>query len=107
MPAARPAAADDLDSLLALFRASEVSAFAEPRERAERTWSDILSRDGVAVFVSDIDSRIVSTCMLITAPNLLHAGRQHEPANGVSRMALSDAQPNRRPGERVNADRST
>jgi len=77
MPAARPAAADDLDSLLALFRASEVSAFAEPRERAERTWLDILSRDGVAVFVSDIDSRIVSTCMLITAPNLLRAGRQH------------------------------
>jgi GNAT superfamily N-acetyltransferase len=77
MPDARAARADDLDSLLALFRASEVSAHAEPRERVLRIWSDTLSRESVAVFVSDAESRIVATCMLITAPNLLRSGRQH------------------------------
>jgi hypothetical protein len=68
MPDVRPAAATDLDSLLALFRASEVSAYAEPKEHAERIWSQTLSWDGVAVFVSEAASRVVATCMLITAP---------------------------------------
>jgi GNAT superfamily N-acetyltransferase len=77
MPDARAAKADDLDALLALFRVSEVSAFAEPRERAERLWLDILLHDGVVVFVSEADGGVVATCMLITAPNLLRSGRQH------------------------------
>jgi GNAT superfamily N-acetyltransferase len=29
------------------------------------------------VFVSDADARIVATCMLISAPNLLRGGQQH------------------------------
>jgi ribosomal protein S18 acetylase RimI-like enzyme len=77
MPDARPARAEDLASMLALFRASEVSAAAEPLERAERIWAQMLSRDGLTVFVSEATEKIVSTCMLITAPHLLRAGRQH------------------------------
>jgi GNAT superfamily N-acetyltransferase len=77
MPEARTAQADDLASLLVLFRISEVSAAAEPLERAERIWTETLARDGVTVFVCDDASKIVSTCMLITAPNLLRSGRQH------------------------------
>jgi GNAT superfamily N-acetyltransferase len=76
MANARLAKADDLNSLLALFAASDVSRSAEP-ERAERIWAATLAREGLAVFVSDAESRIVSTCMLITAPNLLRRGRQH------------------------------
>lgn len=77
VPVARSARANDLDSLLALFRVSEVSAFAEPRERAKQIWLDTLSQDNIAVFVSEAELGIVATCMLITAPNLLRAGRQH------------------------------
>jgi GNAT superfamily N-acetyltransferase len=77
MPEARPARAEDLASLLALFRVSEVSPAAEPMERVERIWSKMLSRDGLAVFVCEAELKIVSTCMLITAPNLLRSGRQH------------------------------
>jgi GNAT superfamily N-acetyltransferase len=77
MPNARMADAADLKSLLALFEASDVSRCAQPSERAERIWAATLARDGLAVFVSDADSRIVSTCMLITVPNLLRGGRQH------------------------------
>jgi GNAT superfamily N-acetyltransferase len=77
MPAARLATTADLDALLALFAVSEVSRAAEPRARAEQIWQQTLARDGVAVFVSEADARIVSTCMLVTAPNLLRGGRQH------------------------------
>jgi GNAT superfamily N-acetyltransferase len=76
MPNARIAIAADLDALLALFADSEVSRSVEPRERAEQIWAQTLAREGVDVFVSDADSRIVSTCMLIVTPNLLRGGRQ-------------------------------
>jgi GNAT superfamily N-acetyltransferase len=75
MPNARIAVADDLDALLALFADSEVSRSAEP-QRAKQTWAQTLAREGVFIFVSDAKSRIVSTCMLITTPNLLRGGRQ-------------------------------
>lgn len=39
MPDARVAVARDLASLLALFDASDVSRYAEPKQRAERVWS--------------------------------------------------------------------
>src|SRR5258708_8564809 len=77
MPAARLATTADLDALLALFAVSEVSRAVEPRARAEQIWQTTLARDGVAVFVSEADARIVSTCMLLTVPNLLRGGRQH------------------------------
>ena len=76
MPNARLAGAADLDALLALFADSDVSRSAEPRARAEQIWAEMLAREGVAVFVSEADSKIVSTCMLITTPNLLRGGRQ-------------------------------
>ena len=77
MPDARLAQAADLNSLLDLYRASEVSSPAEPIERAEKIWLEMLSSGGVAVFVSTAGERIVASCMLISAPNLLRAGRQH------------------------------
>lgn len=77
MPNARLATMADLGSLLALFAASDVSRSAEPRERAEQIWAETLARDGLVVFASNADTQIVSTCMLIAAPNLLRGGRQH------------------------------
>jgi GNAT superfamily N-acetyltransferase len=77
MPNVRLAAIADLGSLLALFAASDLSRSAEPKERAEQIWAETITRDGLVVFVSDADTQIVSTCMLITAPNLLRGGRQH------------------------------
>ncbi|UPK33605.1 GNAT family N-acetyltransferase [Bradyrhizobium sp. 186] len=74
---ARRARESDLLALLDLFRVSEVSAAAEPLERAADIWRQILSRGDLAVLVSEEADRIVATCMLITAPNLLRAGRGH------------------------------
>ena len=77
MPHARLAQTADLIPLLDLYRASDVSSPAEPIERAEKIWREILSGNGVAVFVSTADARIVASCMLISAPNLLRAGKSH------------------------------
>ncbi|MET3839472.1 GNAT family N-acetyltransferase [Bradyrhizobium sp. OAE829] len=66
----------DLGALLALFAESDVSRSAEP-ERARIIWAQILAREGIMIFVADESSRIVSTCTLITTPNLLRGGRQH------------------------------
>ena len=74
---ARLAQASDLSSLLALFDASEVSAVAQPRERAEEIWAETLAQPAVRVFVSDVQGRIVASCMLVTAPNLLRGGKRH------------------------------
>ena len=75
MTNARLVNSDDLGALLALFADSDVSKSAEP-ERAAQIWAQTLAREGVAIFVSDADSRIVATCMLVTTPNLLRGGRQ-------------------------------
>jgi GNAT superfamily N-acetyltransferase len=77
MPLARLAQAADLASLLELYRLAEVSSCAEPIERAEQIWLEMLSHNGVEVFVSTVQAQIVATCMLITAPNLLRGGRRH------------------------------
>lgn len=76
-PVARLARSSDLDGLLRLFEAAEVSSFAEPRSRAEQIWSETMGRTGVSVFVAEAMQTIVATCMLIIAPNLLRSGRQH------------------------------
>src|SRR5260370_39009692 len=77
MPSARLAQAADLPSLLELYRVAEVRASAEPLARAEQIWSETLAHQGCAGFVSAVDAEIVATCMRITAPNLLRAGRRH------------------------------
>lgn len=77
MPLARLAEHSDLDGLLALFHAGDVSATVEPLERAQAIWATLLDRAGAAVFVSEQDGKIVATALLVTVPNLLRGGRQH------------------------------
>jgi GNAT superfamily N-acetyltransferase len=77
MPIARPATIADLDPLLDLFRVSEVSSVVGPIAQAQIIWRRTLDDSGVAIFVSEAEAKIVATCMLITAPNLLRSGRGH------------------------------
>ena len=77
MPIARIASFGDLEPLLDLFRASDVSAAVETPERAREIWRRTLDGQSATVFVSEAQAKIVSTCMLITAPNLLRGGRSH------------------------------
>ena len=77
MPTVRLALEADLASLLELFAASEVSAHAQPIERAREIWAETLAGDAADVFVAVEGERVAATCMLITAPNLLRGGRRH------------------------------
>jgi GNAT superfamily N-acetyltransferase len=77
MPVARPATIADLEPLLDLFRVSDVSPTVEPPGQAQTIWQQTLGRDGLTVFVAEAEAKIVATCMLVTAPNLLRGGRGH------------------------------
>jgi len=77
MPHARAAVLTDLESLLNLFEHAPVSRHVTPIEAASKIWTQTLNQEGVDVFVSEEDSRIVATCMLVTVPNLLREGRKH------------------------------
>ena len=74
MRGARRAVASDLAALLDLFRRSEVSAVAEA---PGRIWAEMPAREGVSVFVSEAGGDLGATCLLVTVPNLLRAGRAH------------------------------
>jgi len=76
-PVIRLARVSDVEGMLAIFAASEVSSAAEPFERADEIWRETINSDAVAVFVAELAEKIVSTCMLVTAPNLLRCGRRH------------------------------
>lgn len=76
-PVARLARPSDLDGLLSLFAAAEVSAATQCREQAEQIWQQTMVSDSIHVFVADAPDGVVATCTLVTAPNLLRGGRQH------------------------------
>lgn len=77
MPTARLALEGDLASLLELFASAEVSAHAQPIERARAIWAETIASAWTDVFVAAEGERVAATCMLITAPNLLRGGRRH------------------------------
>ena len=66
MPTVRPALEGDLESLLELFACAEVSAHAQPIERARAIWAETLASDATDVFVAMEGERVAATCMLIT-----------------------------------------
>ncbi|MGI9510869.1 MAG: GNAT family N-acetyltransferase [Geminicoccaceae bacterium] len=77
MAAARLAINDDLAALLALLPQANPSMPPLPDERARLIWHETMARDGVFVFVSEAARKIVASCMLITAPNLMRGGCGH------------------------------
>ncbi len=81
MPEARLAVSSDLQSLLELYLHLNPKMPALTEERAEAIWAETLSHDGTFVFVSEAadgaDARLVASCMLITAPNLMRDGQGH------------------------------
>jgi GNAT superfamily N-acetyltransferase len=66
----------DLAGLLDLFEAPDVST-AVSGQAAKAIWRETLQQPGTTVFVAEAANRIVATCMLVTAPNLLRDGRRH------------------------------
>lgn len=73
----RRATEADLGSLLQLYLHLNPNTPVLSPEKAAQIWSDLLSRQGVTVFVRNHGSEIVATCTLITVPNLMRGGRPH------------------------------
>jgi len=77
MPSARVASDVDLEALLELFRVANAGPVIKSVKRAQRVWRHLLNHDGLTVFVSEADGKILAACTLLTAPSLLHGGRWH------------------------------
>ena len=64
----------DLAGMVELYLHLNPSMPILPQAHARSIWSEILSRQGVEVFVRALDSRLVATCTLVTVPNLMRGG---------------------------------
>jgi GNAT superfamily N-acetyltransferase len=71
----RRAAASDLDAVIELYGHLDPTMPPLPPDKAQEIWADLLSRQGVDVFVCAVELIIVATCTLVTAPNLMQGGR--------------------------------
>jgi GNAT superfamily N-acetyltransferase len=74
MRTARRAVSGDLGSLLELYLHLNPDTPKLTDAIASAIWADMLSRPGVKVFVCSRGARLISTCTLITAPNLMRGG---------------------------------
>jgi GNAT superfamily N-acetyltransferase len=71
----RRALASDLSEVLELYRHLNPDMPLLTRDKAQEIWTALLSRQGLDVFVTVVDSIPLATCTLVTAPNLIHGGR--------------------------------
>lgn len=77
MPTVRLATSGDLASLLELLPHANPLMPPLSEEKARSIWSEMMSHPSVFVFVSESQGKIVASCMLVTAPNLMRGGRCH------------------------------
>jgi GNAT superfamily N-acetyltransferase len=71
----REAEAKDLDGILVLYRELRPHDPVLSPDQARDAFADLLARDGVDIFVCDLDGMLVATCMLAVIPNLASAAR--------------------------------
>jgi GNAT superfamily N-acetyltransferase len=71
----RAAEAKDLDGILALYRELRPHDPVLPLDQASKVFSGLLAREGVDIFVCDLEGTLVATCMLAVIPNLASGGR--------------------------------
>lgn len=70
----RRAERGDLASLLDVYRHLNPAMPVLPEDRIRQIWNDTLASTDTAQFVSVIDRLVVSTCLLVTGPNLMRGG---------------------------------
>lgn len=66
----RKAAAEDLPSILALYRQLSIADLLPDAAAAMETWRRILASEFMTVHVGELEGRVVATCVLVIAPNL-------------------------------------
>ena len=76
-PLIRPATADDLSGVLALYRQLNPDDPALDVAGAAPTWAAVLGSGLTTPFVAEIDGRLVSSCTLAIVPNLSRGARPY------------------------------
>lgn len=66
----REAAPDDLPALLALHAELGIADQLPTTQAAAATWARLLGSEIVSVIVAEVEGRAVSSCVLVTVPNL-------------------------------------
>lgn len=66
----RLAVAEDLPSILALYRQLSIGDVIPDTEVAAETWRQIIASDFMTVHVAELGGKVVATCVLVIAPNL-------------------------------------
>jgi len=67
----------DLSSLLEVYRHLNPTMPVLPEARIQEIWAETLANNNIALFVSVIGPKVVSTCLLVTGPNLMRGGAPH------------------------------
>jgi GNAT superfamily N-acetyltransferase len=71
----REAEARDLEGILALYRELRPHDPVLSPDQSRSAFSALLEREGVDIFVCDLDGTLVATCMLAVIPNLASGAR--------------------------------
>jgi GNAT superfamily N-acetyltransferase len=85
----RLATTADLDALLSLYVQLSPGNAAADRNMAARALEGILGREGVSLFVADLNGRVVGTATLVVVPNLTH---NSQPWAQLENMVVADSQ---------------
>lgn len=73
----RQAEYGDLSSLLEVYRHLNPAMPVLAETRIQEIWAETLASRDTALFVSVIGAQVVSTCLLVTGPNLMRGGAPH------------------------------
>ena len=73
----RPARAEDLPALLALYRHLNPADPTPPSDLAELAWQAMLAQPGLTVFLAEDGGEPVASCTLIQVPNLTRGTRPY------------------------------
>lgn len=73
----RHAEPGDLENLLALYRHLNPDMPQLGEQRTQDIWRKTLANENLSLVVGGIGNRLVATCLLITAPNLMRGGAPH------------------------------
>ena len=104
----RTAGPDDLTGVLDVHRHRDpgTDAPAEPNPRQRRTWAEMMAREGLTVYVADLDGAAIGTATLLVMPTITqgceptafveavvvdHRHRRRGVATAILRRALDDA----------------
>lgn len=73
----RAAGIQDLESVIALYKFLDIADTFDDMAAAKSIWERMLATGGLTVLIGEASGQAVTTCTLITVPNLTRGGRSY------------------------------